>query len=196
MRVFVAIDLPESVRAALARAQARLRAACARNPGIRWTRPEGLHITLKFLGEISADHVPALAAALQGVGPFEKFSVEVKGFGFFPDARHPRVLWAGIDAPPALRSLAERVDAALSKLDFPPEDRPFRPHLTLARFRAQRPEPALEAALEELSSTSLGCFDAAEYFLFESRLRPGGAEYNKLTGFRASADDSARHSAS
>jgi RNA 2',3'-cyclic 3'-phosphodiesterase len=195
MRVFVAIDLSDSVRAALARAQAKLRGACAHNSDIRWTRPEGIHITLKFLGEISADHVPALAAALQGVGPFERFSVEVKGFGFFPDARHPRVLWAGVDAPPALRELAERVDAALSKLDFPPEDRLFRPHLTLARFRAQRPEPALEAALEELSSTSLGCFDVVEYFLFESRLLPSGAEYNKLTGFQAAGDGSARHRA-
>lgn len=192
VRVFVAIDLSEGVRAALVQAQTRLRAACAHNQDIRWTRPEGLHITLKFLGEIPADQVPALVAALQGVGPFERFPVEVKGFGFFPDGRHPRVLWAGIDAPSTLRELAERVDAALSKLDFPPEDRPFRPHLTLARFRTQRPDPALEDALEQVSSTSLGSFEVTEYFLFESRLRASGAEYHKLTGLRASGDSSAQ----
>lgn len=195
MRVFVAIDLPEGVRAALAHIQAGLRAACAHNPDIRWTRPEGLHLTLRFLGEIPADQVSALAAALRGVGPFERFSVEVKGLGFFPDARHPRVLWSGMEAPPALRELAARVDAALAKLDFTPEDRPFRPHLTLARFRVQRPEPALDTALEKLSSTSLGCFEVTEYFLFESRLRQGGAEYKKLSSFTASGDSSVQPSA-
>lgn len=195
MRVFIAIDLPEGVRGALDRVQAGLRTACAHSEYIRWTRAEGIHLTLKFLGEISADQVHAVTAALRRIGPFETFPAEVKGFGFFPDARHPRVLWAGIDAPSALRELAERVDAALVKLDFPPEQRAFRPHLTLARFRAQRPEPALEAALEKVSSTSLGSFEVTEYFLFQSRLRPSGAEYNKLACFPASGDGSARRSA-
>lgn len=196
MRVFVAIDLPEGVRAALARAQAGLHAACAHNQGIRWTRADGLHLTLKFLGEISTDQVQAVAEALEEIGPFESFTLEVKGFGFFPNARHPRVLWAGIESPPTLSELAVKVDAALANLDFPPEDRPFRPHLTLARFRTPRPEPGLEAALEKLSSTSLGSFEVTEYFLFESRLRRSGAEYCKLTRFAASGEGGARPSAS
>lgn len=190
MRAFVAIDLSEDIRAGLARAQATLQAACARDGDIRWTRPNGLHLTLKFLGEISADQVQAVIAALRDIGPFDSFAVEVKGFGFFPSARHPRVLWAGINAPAVLSDLAADVDAVLEELGFALEEREFRPHLTLARFRNERPDAGLAAALEELSSSSLGSFEVTEYFLFESRLKPGGAEYRKVACFGATGNAS------
>ena len=188
MRAFVAIDLPESVRAALARAQATMQAACPHNPDIRWTRADGIHLTLKFLGQISDEQVQAVTTALRRIGAFEEFAVAVKGFGFFPSARHPRVLWAGLDASPWLGELAAKVDRALQKLGFAPEEREFRPHLTLARFRVQSQEPRLEAAIENLGSDSLGSFEVTEYFLFESRLKPGGAEYSKVARFAASAN--------
>ncbi|HUI40684.1 MAG TPA: RNA 2',3'-cyclic phosphodiesterase [Terriglobia bacterium] len=183
MRTFVAIDLAESVRAALAKEQARLRSACARNSELRWTRPEGVHVTLKFLGEIPAERVAAVTAALEALRGFGRFEVEAKGFGFFPDARHPRVFWAGLEAPSALGELAGRVEAALAIIGFAAEDRPFRPHLTLARFRTPRADPDLAAALESTGSISLGRFEVDEFFLFESKLRPGGAEYLKLAAF-------------
>src|SRR5690242_19950978 len=146
MRAFLAIDLPEEIKAELRRQQAAIRAACAgtsRDREIGWTRPEGVHLTLKFLGE--TDQVNQVIEAVGALGPFEKFSVEVKGFGFFPDARRPRVLWTGLEAPDGLKELAGRVERAVEKLGFAPERRGFTPHLTLARFRSPRAQPVLEA---------------------------------------------------
>jgi RNA 2',3'-cyclic 3'-phosphodiesterase len=186
MRAFVAIDLADDVRAALARQQARLKAACTHNRDVRWTRPEGLHLTLKFLGAIESERAASVIAALQKLGPFDAFNVEVKGFGYFPDARRPRVLWVGLEAPAALSELAARVEMALENLGFARENRPFKPHLTLARFDRPHVPPALTAAIDDSTAGSFGCFEVSEFFLFESRLRPGGAEYFKLARFPAS----------
>ena len=185
MRLFIAIELPDDVRAALLREQSRMRALCASNRDIRWTAPQSLHLTLRFLGETPIGQVPAVIAALEALAGFAQFEVEVRGFGFFPDARHPRVFWAGIDAPPALAELAGRVDGALSNLGFPQENRAFTPHLTLARFRSPRADHALIKSVEE-SPPALGRFKVSEYFLFESRLLPGGAEHKKVARFGSS----------
>jgi len=183
MRAFVAIDLTEEIRAALAREQARLKSACGHNRDIRWTRSEGLHLTLKFLGEIDKERAPSVVAALQGLSGFDPFEVEVKGFGFFPDARRPRVFWVGLQAPGALDELAERVETALERLGFPRGHRPFKPHLTLARFDRPKSPAALTAAVGSSAAPSFGSFEVGEFFLFESRLRPGGPEYFKLARF-------------
>jgi len=184
MRLFIAIDLPDSVRAALAREQARLRDGCARSRDIRWTRPEGLHLTLKFLGQVEATRVTDVTEALNALGPYETFEIEVGGFGFFPSARRPRVFWVGSQATPVLGELARRVEAAMEPLGFAREDRPFQPHLTLARLEGQRPQPELDAAVQK-GEASFGRFTVTEFFLFESKLRPGGAEYSKLARFPA-----------
>ncbi|MGH7247403.1 MAG: RNA 2',3'-cyclic phosphodiesterase, partial [Pseudomonadota bacterium] len=155
MRAFIAIDLPEAVRAGLGRKQAEFRAARESRPNdhISWARPEGIHLTLKFLGEISEDQTKQVTESLAALGSFEKFAVEIKGFGFFPDARRPRVFWAGLEAPPALGELAAQVEAAMQTLGFAPETRPFAPHLTLARFKNPKPQPALEALLKRQGET-------------------------------------------
>lgn len=184
MRAFIAIDLPEAVRVTLRAKQAEFRAA-TRGDDFRWTRPEGVHLTLKFLGEISARQAEQVRKALGAIGSFEPFPIEVKGFGFFPDPRRPRVFWAGLEAPPALEELARRIEAAMEKQGFAPDERPFRPHLTLARFKNPRPHPALESLIQGQNDTSLGRFEVAEFFLFESKLSPGGAEYRKLVRFPA-----------
>ncbi|MGD1103567.1 MAG: RNA 2',3'-cyclic phosphodiesterase [Terriglobia bacterium] len=180
MRAFIAIDLPASVHAALAEAQRSFRSACR---DARWTRPEGIHLTLKFLGEISDAQTKQVVEALAQIGPFEPFSVEVKGFGFFPQAHRPRVFWAGVAAPPALEELVARVEGYMEKIGFAREDRAFAPHLTLARFQDPRPQPALEAAVAGRAIPSLGKFEASEFFLFESKLSPQGAQYRKVMRF-------------
>ncbi len=180
MRAFIAIDLPEVIRGELARWQRTFASVC---PDARWTRPEGIHLTLKFLGEISAEQVKQVTGMLASPGAFEPFKVEVREFGFFPDARRPRVFWAGINAPQALRDLAARVEEAMEKLDFPSEQRDYNPHLTLARFKTPRPQPELVAAVEKQRELSLGSFEASEFFLFESKLSPRGAEYRKVARF-------------
>jgi 2'-5' RNA ligase len=180
MRTFVAIDLPEQLHAALAQAQQAFRKAA---PEARWTRPEGIHLTLKFLGEVSEAQVKEVVEALGQIGSFEPFSVEVRGFGFFPQVRRPRVFWVGVEAPPALGELAARVEGEMEKIRFPREQRAFTPHLTLARFEVPRPQPALEAALAQHAPASLGRFEASEFFLFESKLSPQGAQYRKVVRF-------------
>ncbi len=180
MRTFIAIDLPEAIHAALKRQQAAFRAAC---PDARWTRPEGVHLTLKFLGGITDDQVRKVSEALKELGPFEKFPVEIKGFGFFPDARRPRVFWAGVEAAPALGKLAGRVEDCMAKLGFAREGRAYRPHLTLARFKTPQPQPTLVELVDRQGETSLGRFDASEFFLFESKLSSHGAEYRKVARF-------------
>ena len=179
MRAFIAIDLPEPIHAALAQHQAAFRAACR---DARWTRPEGIHLTLKFLGEISDAQVKQVTEALAALGSFPAVSVQVKGFGFFPDARRPRVFWAGLEAPPALAELADRVEAAMERIGFPREQRSFTPHLTLARFKVPRPQPALQGLLPR-EAPDLGRFEVSEFFLYESKLSRHGAEYRKVARF-------------
>jgi 2'-5' RNA ligase len=180
MRAFIAIDLPERLHAALAQTQQTFRKAA---PEARWTRLEGIHLTLKFLGEVSDAQVKEVVEALGQMGRFEPFSVEVRGFGFFPQARRPRVFWVGVEAPPALAELAARVEGEMEKTGFRREQRAFTPHLTLARFEVPRPQPALEAALAQHEAASLGRFEASEFFLFESKLSPQGAQYRKVVRF-------------
>ena len=180
MRAFIAIDLPESVHTALGEVQQIFRSDCR---DANWTRPEGIHLTLKFLGEITEGQTKQVVEALGQLGPFEPFTVEVKGFGFFPHAARPRVLWAGVIAPGALAELAGRVETLMEKTGFAREDRPFAPHLTLARFKVPRPQPVLEAAAAAQAATSLGKFAASEFFLFESKLSSQGAQYRKVMRF-------------
>jgi 2'-5' RNA ligase len=180
MRAFIAIDLPESLHAALAEAQQAVRGAAQ---DARWTRPEGIHITLKFLGEISDAQTKQTVEALTQVSAFEPFTIEVKGFGFFPHAQRPRMLWAGVVAPPGLAELAARIESQLERTGFAREERPFAPHFTLARFKVPRPQPALEAAIMAREASSLGKFEASEFFLFESKLSPQGSQYRKVMCF-------------
>jgi len=187
MRAFIAVDLPQPIKAALSDEQRALRAAAAltsgRNEDIKWTRPEGIHLTLKFLGEISPTQVTQATQALAELGSFEPFELRVKGFGFFPDARRPRVLWVGVEAPAALGELAHRVETAMNRLGFAAEGRTFSPHLTLARFNVSRPRPELVACLEPKTGVILGGFAVSEFFLFESKLSSGGAQYQKVARF-------------
>lgn len=180
MRAFIAIDLPQALHDALADVQRQLRPVA---PDARWSRPEGIHLTLKFLGEISDSEVEAVEESLTQLGPFVPFPVEIKGFGFFPHARKPKIFWAGVIAPPALAALAGRIETAMESAGFAREERAYSPHLTLARFQMPRPQPGLEAAIAEIANTPLGAFEASEFFLFESKLSPEGSQYRKVMRF-------------
>lgn len=177
MRAFIAIETPEEISRKLAEAQARFRQTAM---AARWTAPNGFHLTLKFLGQIADHDAKAVSDKLAALGSFEKFRVEVRGFGYFPNARGPRVLWAGIQAPPALAELAGRVEDAMAELGFEREGRDFHPHLTLARFKFPRPQPALAPLVTEMSERTFGWFEVSEFFLWESELSPAGASYRKL----------------
>jgi len=180
MRAFIAIDLPEAIRATLRRKQALFRSA---SPDARWTQAEGIHLTLKFLGETPDPKVKEVCASLKNLGHFQALAITVRGFGFFPDARRPRVFWTGVEGPAGLSRLAEQVDQAMQRLGFTREERAFRPHLTLARFKLPRPQPDLQALLAQEQEPDLGSFGVSEFFLFESKLSPKGAEYRKVERF-------------
>lgn len=191
MRVFIAVDLPDTIRTALGQKQADFQAALTKeNPAkakresdIRWTRPAGIHLTLKFLGEITDAQVNQVNGSLSDFRPFESFQVEVKGFGFFPAAARPRVLWAGVLAPPELAQLALEVEQKMEESGFPREQRAFNPHLTLARFKNPGAQPMLRALVEQQEDVTVGRFEITQFYLFESKLSPRGAAYRKVVRF-------------
>src|ERR1700723_1069062 len=126
MRLFIALDLPAELREAIERATAPLRNEA---PGARWSKPEALHVTLKFLGETTADRVPEIERALHSVRPAESISLKFRGIGFFPDEERPRVMFCNVEAPKSLHDLALQVEKALEAIGFERETRPYIPHL-------------------------------------------------------------------
>ena len=177
MRLFVALDVPQKVREALAEATEKLKKKC---PGARWTRLEGVHITLKFIGEVPEDRVEAIRDALGTVGPFAPVEVRVAGFGFFPTARRPRVFWAGVEGGPQLSELAAAIEVRLGSFGIAPEKRGFHPHLTLARFESPQGTQALRDAVEGLGTPEFGAKTFREFHLYQSVLKRSGAEYTRI----------------
>lgn len=184
MRLFVALEIPADVRAAVAELIARLKPLCR---AARWARPEGMHVTLKFIGheiaDADAEKLAAARAALATVKSAEPVEIEYRGMGFFPDARRPRVVWCGVRASPNLAPLAADIENALAPLGIPAEGRAFVPHLTLARFKTPEGVVALAREAEKYAETEFGSACDAEFHLFESKLKPGGAEYRKIQSF-------------
>ncbi len=184
MRLFVAIDIPQAVREALGELIARLR---TESRGAKWVRPEAMHVTLKFIGEVDGKQVDAIRAALRVVHSGQAVEMNFRGLGFFPHERRPRVLWCGIAATPNLAELAAAVDGALQPLEIPAEPREFVPHLTLARFSLDRGGPEaqdkLVHAADELMSYDFGSTCETEFHLIHSQLNPSGAQYTRLESF-------------
>jgi RNA 2',3'-cyclic 3'-phosphodiesterase len=185
VRLFIAIEIPEDIRTTFA---SLLKEFCAIAPQLRWVRTENLHVTLKFLGETESAKLDALQNVLSAVRSPYPVNLEFRGLGFFPNEKRPRVFWAGIEASPNLRTLATDIDQAAHPLGFLLEDRPFTPHLTLARFPVPGIPPKLLQAMNEKSSHSFGSLTAKEFHLIESRLKPSGAEYTTLRTFRFVAE--------
>jgi 2'-5' RNA ligase len=180
MRLFVAMDIPEGVRAAISAIVAKLRAA---GPNARWVRIEGAHVTLKFIGETPDARVPEIRSALASIVPRPPIAIQFRGLGFFPNPRRPRVFWAGVEAAPDLAALAAAVETALYPLGIAREDRAFAPHLTLARFDPPRSQDALQSAIEKFGPVEFGGVTANEFHLYQSVLKRGGAEYTRLATF-------------
>lgn len=183
LRLFVAIELDEGVREALARVQGELRSRPL--PPLRWVRPEGIHLTLKFLGETPADRVPAIEAALrQALAGLSPLRIELGPLGTF-GGRRPRVLWVGIAGDvDRLKDLQARIDRALQSLGFPREERAYSPHLTLARVppSAAGAGPALDEALAAVPPPQ-AAMEVRVLSLMLSRLGPAGAAYECLAAF-------------
>lgn len=178
-RTFVAVPLDGVLRAAIEELQRQLEHAGAQ---ARWTRPDQLHFTLRFLGEIPLAQVARVKVAVrEAASGVEPFTIELRGLGAFPSLQRPQVIWIGVnDGKEPLRTLAGRLERALAKQRFPAEPRPFRPHLTLARIRGTRNWAEMVRALGAAKDTNVGTQQVARMIVFESHLSPKGSTYTPL----------------
>lgn len=195
LRLFIAIELTAEVHAALASVQDDLRRRLPPK-AVRWTNPDGIHLTLKFLGDTPADRVEAIAQAMTAAARgFTPFSFTVAGFGCFPNPRRANVLWAGVpQAPRELAGLQRATDLQLTRLGYDKEARPFSPHLTLGRVNkaiSSADREKLAGVITQTEVGTLGIVPVDCVILFQSDLQPGGAVYTALARARltASQDD-------
>ena len=165
-RLFVAIDLPQEVKESLVALQGGL-------PGARWVGTEGLHLTLRFIGEVNSAEADDIHAALATVAG-APFMARLEGAGTFSGRGGPRVVWAGAVRDTALERLKRRVDAALRRAGCAPEGRKFAPHVTLARLRGASAERT-DAFVAHIAPRIAAEFEVTEFVLFSSRLAPEGA---------------------
>ena len=183
LRLFVAVTLPAEAREAIARLIHALRAADL--TGVRLVDPDGVHLTLKFLGNVDRSRVSVLTDALDAVGEgAAPFALQLSGVGVFPNPRSPRVLWAGVSGDTeSLTALARRIDEACSTLGFSRERRPFSPHLTLARVResASAHERQHSATIiKDIGLAPTQPFSVQAFHLVRSTLTPSGPIYETV----------------
>lgn len=186
IRCFVALNLSPELKAHLAELQVRLKQAKA---DVSWVKPENIHLTLKFLGEVEEERILAIKQAIQeGVEGEGALSVTLAGLGTFPHPRSPRVIWVGIEGEKErLSRLQERMEQAMEGVGFPREGRPFSPHLTLGRVRSARGVSDLVDLLGCHAGSEFGSFKAQSIELMQSQLHPAGAIYSILESFPLAA---------
>lgn len=179
IRSFIAIEIPEGIKKGLFEIQEKLKKTGA---DVGWTRPDGIHLTLKFLGEVDEVRLIDVQKAVEKASKeFSPFVLEVSGIGIFPNTRSPRVLWIGIkDKGDDLKNLQEAIERETERVGFKRENRSFTPHLTLGRVRSQKNRDALINSLEEFDKIELGLLDVGEVSLIKSELNPKGAIYTQL----------------
>ena len=186
VRLFVAVPLPESVLEQLADVRYRLQGKVP--PGtVRWVSSDGIHLTLKFLGDTPRDKIPTVKEALSVVGRNAlPCTLVAQGLGCFPNLRRPRVLWVGVTEPTGrLELLQKAIEEAMTSLGYKPERHSFTPHLTLGRVRraSGRDQRQIADAVRDTTVGELAEFSADGFELIRSDLKPGGAEYTTLETF-------------
>ena len=190
IRAFIAITLDPKVIDKIVDATAQLRPQMR---SIRWVAPANFHLTLKFLGGIDEAMIESIGASLrERLRLFQRFTINAKGLGVFPDLKRPRVLWVGLTGD-HLVSLASRVESALQPLGFTSETRKFTPHLTIGRWRqADRASNSPLRQLENWRVYEFGKSNVDRVHLIESVLKPNGASYNQLVAVPLSAERAPR----
>ena len=180
MRLFTGIDLPEEVVYVFERLLVRFRPAA----NLKWVPAYNLHITTRFIGEWPEEKLDELNDALAKVAPRPDIKIDLRGLGWFPNARRPRVFWVGVEGGAELAQLAHDIDTALEPLGLPRETRPFSPHLTLARIKQPVPLDKLHQMIEAMESTDVASFVAERFYLYRSQPGSAGSIYTKLSDFR------------
>jgi len=180
MRIFVAIEISAPIREHIQELIETLKPAAS---NIRWTRAEGLHITLKFLGEVPTAKVEQVKRSLSEVHLPAPIAIAIEGDGYFPTERSPRIIWLGIRSGPELAELAGLIENQMEALGFAKETRPFSAHLTLGRVGAPGKIVAVQELLRRREPLALGSFTANEFFLYESKPSRSGSVYTKIARF-------------
>jgi RNA 2',3'-cyclic 3'-phosphodiesterase len=177
MRLFIAIGLPDNWKEILAKPQESI---AWLGKGVKWVEPRGMHLTLRFLGEVTESELPtvktALTDACRGIEPF---SMNLQDTGVFPSAKRPRVYWVGIEAPRTLMTLQSNIERAIQGIGFDPEEHPFKPHLTLARIKEPIGKDRMTDALLSFKISS-DPFIVQEVLLMQSHLSREGASYEAI----------------
>lgn len=174
IRLFVALDFPTEIRERLAGLGGGV-------PGARWTEAEGLHLTLRFIGEVPEDDLSDIAGALADIAA-PAFALTLDGVGVFGTGRNARVLWAGVERSDALVHLQAKVESALVRLGLAAEERRFSPHVTLARLQ-NAPADRIGRFLEERGLFRAGPISIDHFTLYESLTGKGTAVYHPLAEF-------------
>jgi 2'-5' RNA ligase len=181
MRTFIAIDLDAGLKDTLLELVGRLE---RKGADVRWIRPQGLHLTLKFLGEVGPEKLPAVTEAVRKAASGRRpFALAVQGSGTFPGGRSPRVLWVGVREEPELMGLQEDIETALEREGYAREARPFHPHLTLGRVKGPSGVERTVRELDKSRETVFGEMMVRKAAMFESVLKPQGAEYRVVKEF-------------
>jgi len=184
LRVFLASTLPDALRHELARQIERLK-RCVPGGSVRWVKPEHIHLTFKFLGELSSERVQLVIDTTRPVaaaGP--PFDLQAIGLGVFPNTRRPNVIWVGVAGDvPRLGALQAGLESSLARAGFDSERRAFHPHLTLGRARrdlGRSTQAALGEGLSQVQIGALGAWRVGSLVLMRSELRPDGPRYFRL----------------
>jgi 2'-5' RNA ligase len=179
IRTFIALDLPPNVQEALEGFARELKKADA---PVAWVKPDRIHLTLKFLGDVQEERIPEIREVLEKIAAStEPLTLKASGCGAFPTMKEMRVVWVGlVGGHEALGRLARRIEEALVPFGFKREGRPFKPHLTLGRVKGRQHLRALQEILLVNQDFEAEAFDVTEVVLYKSDLRPDGARYTPL----------------
>jgi len=183
LRTFIAVDIPSHIQQTIQQQTERLRKTLGTSL-VRWVAVEKLHLTLKFLGDVSPANIEMLKQMLRAEADLvQNFEMDIQGLGSFPNLRRPRVLFIGIQAPAGLESLYHGIETACARLGYASEERRFSPHLTIGRVRVDIPasgQQKIRDALEKTMIDSPGIARVDSVHLYKSELKPAGSVYTRL----------------
>jgi len=183
LRAFIAVEIPLEIHKAIESKTAPLR-AILNSSLVRWVPTANIHLTLKFLGDVSPAYVELLTQMLSlEVSQHPVFEIQFGGLEAFPNSTRPRVIWIGIQAPAGLEALQHGIEAAVATLGYPSEKRPFSPHLTIGRVKQNAGSTGMQKIRTTLEETQVGLLGSAQVtavHLFKSDLKPTGAVYTRL----------------
>jgi 2'-5' RNA ligase len=183
IRAFIAIDLSAEIGQRLHEVIQNYKNQLKDIP-IRWVPASNIHLTLKFLGDVSLSNLDILTDMIQTeVSSHHQFEISVGGSGAFPNLRQPRIIWIGVEAPPELTAIQNGIEATTSRLGYAREERAFSPHLTLGRVSRNASTQDVKAITKVLETSRVGFLGATcveKVFLYRSDLKPTGAEYTQI----------------